>query len=200
LRLHGASDCPPAHSPAHLTPQPSSSFVFFAALGRNSSCTCPHPRSPTTSFHWQHRKILQRKLPEGLKLSIAKKIENSLFSKAGCPIPMYLYMPDAQIPQASDCKPQPLSSYNDHERFLSRCFSVSIIITMLSSHDRTLDSDSKFFNLELKYFPSLLQLKSRPSPMQPPDSHHHTHLPTAPPTRSVSKSVFMSIVHPSQVH
>jgi hypothetical protein len=29
----------------------------------------------------QHKKILGRKLPEALKLSIAKKMENNLFSK-----------------------------------------------------------------------------------------------------------------------
>jgi hypothetical protein len=29
----------------------------------------------------QHKKILERKLPESIKLSIAKKIENNLFSK-----------------------------------------------------------------------------------------------------------------------
>ncbi len=30
---------------------------------------------------WQHKTILERNLPEALKLSIAKKIENNLFSK-----------------------------------------------------------------------------------------------------------------------
>jgi hypothetical protein len=36
----------------------------------------------------QHKAILQRKLPDNLKLAIAKTIENNLFSKVAALIPV----------------------------------------------------------------------------------------------------------------
>ena len=34
-------------------------------------------------LHIQHKAVLQRKIPDRLKISIAKRIENNLFSKVG---------------------------------------------------------------------------------------------------------------------
>jgi hypothetical protein len=49
--------------------------VAYSRMG--SSCRLVR----LTGFLLQHQKILERKLPENLKLSIAKKIENNLFLK-----------------------------------------------------------------------------------------------------------------------
>ncbi len=80
------SICPPAHPHAGLILRLLHCLFFSPCCFKFIFLFLANFR--TTS---QHRKILQRKLPEGLKLSIAKKIENSLFSKVGSQIPVYIY-------------------------------------------------------------------------------------------------------------
>ena len=55
-------------------------LVCWTSFNRHCMLVPPSEQA-RTPMTLQHKKILERKLPESLKLAIAKKIENNLFSK-----------------------------------------------------------------------------------------------------------------------
>ncbi len=110
-----------------------------------------HKTDLMNSLLLQHKSILQRKLPESIKLSIAKEIENNLFSKViselwpHCriiyfvlspltPQPLLIPLPDSKLPFWGSC--WILISANHDIKFNTLSLSLSLTLSLSHTHTK----------------------------------------------------------------